>query len=37
MDSKYLRERYIYSKEDLNGAKNGNKVVVEIVEWPESK
>ena len=35
MDSKYLANDIFIPKEDLNGAKNGNKVVVEIVEWPE--
>ncbi|MDD2298158.1 MAG: ribonuclease R [Fermentimonas sp.] len=35
MDSKYLSNDIFIPKEDLNGAKNGEKVVVEIVEWPE--
>lgn len=34
MDSKYLANDIFIAKEDLNGAKNGDKVVVEIVEWP---
>jgi len=35
MDSKYLSNDIFIPKEDLNGAKHGDKVVVEIVEWPE--
>jgi ribonuclease R len=35
MDSKYLSNDIFIPKEDLKGAKNGEKVVVEIVEWPE--
>lgn len=35
MDSKYLSNDIFIPKEDLHGAKNGDKVVVEIVEWPE--
>lgn len=35
MDSKYLSNDIFIPKEDLNGASNGDKVVVEIVEWPE--
>lgn len=35
MDSKYLANDIFIPKEDLNGAENGDKVVVEIVEWPE--
>lgn len=35
MDSKYLSNDIFIPKEDLNGAGNGDKVVVEIVEWPE--
>lgn len=35
MDSKYLANDIFIPKVDLNGAKNGDKVVVEIVEWPE--
>ena len=35
MDSKYLANDIFIPKEDLNGAKNGDKVLVEIVEWPE--
>ncbi len=34
MDSKFLANDIFVSLEDLNGAKNGEKVVVEIVEWP---
>ncbi len=34
MDSKYLANDIFIAKEDLNGAKNGDKVVAEIVEWP---
>lgn len=35
MDSKFLANDIFIPKEDLNGAQNGDKVVVEIVEWPE--
>ncbi len=35
MDSKFLSNDIFIPKEDLLGAKNGDKVVVEIVEWPE--
>ncbi len=35
MDSKYLSNDIFIPIEYLNGAKNGDKVVVEIVEWPE--
>ncbi|MDD2245631.1 MAG: ribonuclease R [Proteiniphilum sp.] len=35
MDSKFLSNDIFIPKEELNGAKNGDKVVVEIVEWPE--
>lgn len=35
MDSKYLANDIFIAKEDLNGAKNGDKVVAEIVEWPQ--
>ena len=35
MDNKYLSNDIFIPKEDLKGAKNGEKVVVEIVEWPE--
>jgi ribonuclease R len=35
MDSKYLSNDIFIPKEELRGAKNGDKVVVEIVEWPE--
>lgn len=35
MDSKYLSNDIFIPKEDLNGAKNGDKVLVEITEWPE--
>lgn len=35
MDSKFLSNDIFIPNEDLNGAKNGDKVVVEIVEWPE--
>lgn len=34
MDSKFLANDIFVPLEDLNGAKNGDKVVVEIVEWP---
>ena len=35
MDNKYLSNDIFIPKEDLLGARNGDKVVVEIVEWPE--
>ncbi|MGI6074199.1 MAG: ribonuclease R [Fermentimonas sp.] len=35
MDSKYLANDIFIPRDDLMGAKNGDKVVVEIVEWPE--
>ncbi len=35
MDNKYLSNDIFIPKEDLGGAKDGEKVVVEIVEWPE--
>ncbi|MBK5194762.1 MAG: ribonuclease R [Proteiniphilum sp.] len=35
MDSKYLSNDIFIPNEDINGAKSGDKVVVEIVEWPE--
>src|SRR5690554_4186535 len=35
MDSKYLSNDIFIPKEELRGAKNEDKVVVEIVEWPE--
>ncbi len=35
MDSKFLSNDIFIPKEELNDAKNGDKVVVEIVEWPE--
>ena len=35
MDNKYLSNDIFIPKEDLSGASNGDKVVVEIVEWPE--
>ena len=35
MDSKFLSNDIFIPKDDLNGAKHGDKVVVEIVEWPE--
>src|SRR5690554_7472525 len=35
MDSKFLSNDIFIPKEDINGARNGDKVVVEIVEWPE--
>lgn len=35
MDSKYLSNDIFIPIEYLNGANNGYKVVVEIVEWPE--
>lgn len=35
MDSKYLSNDIFIPREELNGAKNGDKVVAEIVEWPQ--
>ncbi len=35
MDSKFLANDIFIPMDELNGAKNGDKVVVEIVEWPE--
>ncbi|MCE5206281.1 MAG: ribonuclease R [Porphyromonadaceae bacterium] len=35
MDNKYLSNDIFIPKDDLHGAGNGDKVVVEIVEWPE--
>ena len=35
MDNKYLANDIFIPKEDLHGAVNGDKAVVEIVEWPE--
>ena len=35
MDSKFLSNDIFIPKDDLMGAKHGDKVVVEIVEWPE--
>src|SRR5690606_38539185 len=37
IDSKYLSKDIFNPKEDLNGAGNGDKVVVEIVEWSEKE
>ncbi len=34
MDSKFLSNDIFIPKEDLNGARNGDKVLVEITEWP---
>lgn len=34
LDSKFLANDIFIPKEDLNGARDGDKVVVEIVEWP---
>lgn len=34
MDSKFLANDIFIPKDDLNGAKNGDKVLVEITEWP---
>ncbi len=34
MDSKYLANDIFIPREEFNGAKDGDKVVVEIVEWP---
>lgn len=35
MDSKFLANDIFIPIEELNGAKNGDKVVVDIIEWPE--
>ena len=35
MDNKFLANDIFIPKEDLNGAQNGEKVLVEVVEWPE--
>ena len=35
MDSKFLANDIFVPIEELNGAKDGDKVVVEILEWPE--
>ncbi len=35
MDSKFLANDVFIPIEELNGAANGDKVVVEIIEWPE--
>lgn len=35
MDSKFLANDIFIPIEELNGAKDGDKVVVEILEWPE--
>lgn len=35
MDSKYLSNDIFIPKEDLGNAKNGDKVLVEITEWPQ--
>lgn len=35
LDSKFLANDIFVPIEDLNGAKDGDKVVVEIAEWPE--
>lgn len=35
MDSKFLSNDIFIPIEELNGAKNGDKVQVEITEWPE--
>lgn len=35
MDSKILANDIFIPKEDLKGGKNGDKAIVEIVEWPE--
>ena len=34
MDSKFLSNDIFIPKEELNGAQNGDKVLVEITEWP---
>lgn len=34
MDSKFLSNDIFIPKEEFNGAKNGDKVLVEITEWP---
>ncbi|MDR0421436.1 MAG: ribonuclease R [Proteiniphilum sp.] len=35
LDSKFLANDIFIPVEDLNGARNGDKVLVEIAEWPE--
>mgnify|MGYP001430056751 FL=1 len=35
MDSKFLANDIFIPIEELNGAQNGDKVVVDIMEWPE--
>ncbi len=35
MDNKFLANDIFIPLEELNGAQNGDKVVVEVVEWPE--
>ncbi len=35
MDSKFLANDIFIPMDELNGAENGDKVVVEIVKWPE--
>ncbi len=35
MDSKFLANDIFIPIEEINGAENGDKVVVEIMEWPE--
>ncbi len=35
MDSKFLANDIFIPSEDLNGAQNGDKVVVEVVSWPQ--
>ncbi len=35
MDSKFLANDIFIPSEELHGAKNGDKVLVEILEWPE--
>lgn len=35
MDSKFLANDIFIPTEDLNGAQNGDKVVVEVVSWPQ--
>ncbi|MDR1516558.1 MAG: ribonuclease R [Dysgonamonadaceae bacterium] len=35
MDNKFLANDIFIPKEDLNGAQNGDKVLVEVVEWAE--
>ncbi|SDK84038.1 ribonuclease R [Catalinimonas alkaloidigena] len=34
-DNRRMYEDIFVRKEDLNGAKNGEKVIVQVVEWPE--